>query len=304
MPPDSPQNNVPPPAAVPPATKSWLDSDLPVLLWFAAFVVLTVVLVFVARFAGQKVTSTLAQPQNVTPRVAPAPASNGTMQAEAEELLQRAAGDDAAASEQILARSGKWVGTTQRTPRSTQLITTALNSRDLQVREAAVQAQLALDGVRWDETGLNSLQQAVAIPNQRVWALWTLGALGNRGVDPDRAAKIIGSYLSDPEVNVRVSAVNGLALLGSDETVPMLLDRFRNDPSPVVQEQAACGVAQSGMYTHEQRMVAASLMVNWLDDPQLTPQQKTWTLQALRDISGQNMGTDSAEWRQWYESQR
>lgn len=70
--------------------------------------------------------------------------------------------------------------------------------------------------------------------------------------------------------------------------VPMLLDRFHNDPSPAVQEGAACGLAQSGRYTHEQRMMVASALVNWLDDSQLSPQQRGWTVQALRDISGQS----------------
>jgi len=80
----------------------------------------------------------------------------------------------------------------------------------------------------------------------------------------------------------------------------MMLDRFRNDPSPVVQERAACSLAESGMYTHEQRMVAAGTLVNWLDDPLINAQQRAWTLHALHDISGQSLGNDSAAWRDWY----
>jgi len=121
-------------------------------------------------------------------------------------------------------------------------------------------------------------------------------------VDPAHAAKVIGAYLADPNVNVRAAAVNGLAIIGTDETIPMLLDRFRNDPSPVVQERAACSLAEAGMYTHEQRMVAAGTLVTWLGDATITGQQRGWTLQALHDISGQNLGTDSAAWREWYSS--
>ena len=102
----------------------------------------------------------------------------------------------------------------------------------------------------------------------------------------------------------RAAAVNGLALIATDETIPMLLDRFRNDPSPVVQERAACGLAEAGMYTHQQRMVAAASMVGWLDDSLLTAQQRIWTIQALHDISGQSFGTDSAAWHRWYDSTR
>jgi len=123
-------------------------------------------------------------------------------------------------------------------------------------------------------------------------------------VEPEQAAKILQSYASNPDANVRASAVNGLSILGSDETIPVLLDRFRNDASPLVQEQAACALAEAGMYTHEQRMVAAASLVNWLDDSLLTTPQRMWLLHALRDISGQNLGTESAAWRQWYENSR
>jgi hypothetical protein len=51
-------------------------------------------------------------------------------------------------------------------------------------------------------------------------------------------------------------------------------------------------------------MVAAASMVGWLDDSLLSPQQRVWTSQALHDISGQNLGTDSAAWQRWYNSHR
>ena len=101
-----------------------------------------------------------------------------------------------------------------------------------------------------------------------------------------------------------MAAVNGLAILGTDRTIPVLLDRFRNDPSALVQEQAACGLAESGMYTHEQRMVAAGSLVSWLNDSQLTAEQRTWTVHALDDISGQNLGMDPTAWQRWYENSR
>jgi hypothetical protein len=84
----------------------------------------------------------------------------------------------------------------------------------------------------------------------------------------------------------------------------MLLDRFRNDPAPPVQDQAACGMAEAGMYSHAQRMVAAASLVGWVDDSLLSQQQRTWAAQALHDISGQNFGSDSAAWRNWYQSSR
>ncbi len=229
---------------------------------------------------------------------------NSATQAAAEQLLGQLAASRSGAADEVLAQSADWTGKTHRSPKADQSILTALDLPNMHAREAALAAELALDAVPQSEAGLTMLKEALGDSNQRVWALWMLGALGNRGVDPEHTAKILESYLVDPDVNVRASAVNGLALLGTDETVLSMLDRFRNDPSPVVQERAASGLAQSGMYTHEQRMTAAASMVGWLDDSLLTPQQRVWSFQALRDISGQNHGTDSAAWRRWYESSR
>jgi hypothetical protein len=229
---------------------------------------------------------------------------NAATQASAEQLLGKLATNESGAADRVLDQSAPWTGKTHRTPKADQSILIALNLPDLHAREAALAAELALDGVPQNDIGLNMLKEALGDPSQRVWALWMMGALGNRGIDPVHTAKILESYLTDPDVNVRASAVNGLALLATDETMPAMLDRFRNDPSPVVQERAAYGLAESGMYTREQRMTAAASMVGWLDDPLLTPQQKVWSFQALHDISGEDHGTDSAAWRAWYESRR
>lgn len=225
-------------------------------------------------------------------------------QAEAEQILAKVAAGDRAAADQALARSSDWTGKTQRTSRSEQLVSTAINSPDLHAREAAVQAELALDGVPLNETGLGQVKEAIGNPHQRLWALWMMGALANRGVDPVHTTKIIETYLADPQVAVRAGAVDALALVASDETVPMLLDRFRNDPSPVVEERAACDLAESGMYTHDQRMTAAASLVAWLDDASLNAQQHGWILQSLGDISGKQLGMEAGAWRDWYQETR
>jgi HEAT repeat protein len=225
-------------------------------------------------------------------------------QNEIEGLLARVAAGDRAAASDVLERSGSWVGKTQRTDSTTRSIAIAMNFPELHQREAAIEAAILLDGVAKGEAGVQRLEAQLPTPVGRPWALWMLGALGNRGIDPVHTAKIIGAYIDNPDANTRAAAVNGLAVLGTDETIPMLLDRFRNDPSPVVQERAACSIAESGMYTHEQRMVAAATLVSWLDDSLLSPQQHAWTIQALADISHQNFGNDSGAWRSWYESAR
>jgi hypothetical protein len=231
--------------------------------------------------------------------------SNSSQQAEAESLLERLASGDSTAADQILSESDRWIGETQRTARANQLVNAALNQRDLHLREAALQATLALDGVSRDAGGLNRLQLSLADRNTRAWALWMLGALGNREVEEkQRVVQTLRGYLDDPDARTRSGAVSALGLVATDETVPMTLERFRNDPSPVVQESAACSLAEAGMYTHEQRMVAAASFVGWMGDAQLSAQQKGWMEHALRDISGLNFGTDAPAWRQWYSGTR
>jgi hypothetical protein len=226
--------------------------------------------------------------------------SISSQQADVESLLSRLASGDSKAANEILSESDNWIGRTRRTTKANQLVNVALNQHDLLLRGAALQATLALDGVSRDGDGLNRLEQAVADPKTRAWALWMLGALGNRGVQQERTVEILKGYLDDPDARMRSGAVYGLGTVATDETVHILLDRFRNDASPLVEESAAASLAEAGMYTHEQRMVAAASFVGWMDDALTSPQQKVWAAHALRDISGRNLGANAAAWQQWY----
>lgn len=229
---------------------------------------------------------------------------NTSAQNEIEGLLARVAAGDRAAASDVLERAPSWMGKVQRSTSTSRSIDIAFNLPDLHQREASIEATLVLDGVPKSDAGIRMMEAQLPTTVGRPWALWMLGALGHRGVDPVHTAKMIGAYIDNPDANTRAAAVNALAVLATDETIPMLLDRFRNDPSLVVEERAACSLAESGMYTHEQRMVAAATLVGWLDDSLLSGQQRTWTIQALADISHQNFGNDSAAWRNWYESAR
>jgi hypothetical protein len=280
----------------------WFVRTAPVIGVLTGVVLLALLTAWALQSLEKKIAST--QLLNWSPRksLRAAPSLDGAKQAEVETLLERVASGDASAADEVLSRSATWTGKTHRTAKTDQFIDADLNAGDLHAREAAIAAQLAVDGVPQSDAGLRMLEQSVGNRNSRAWALWMLGALANRGIDPGHTTKIIGAYFNDPDANIRASAVNGLALVGTDETIPMMLDRFRNDPSPLVQERAACGLAASGMYTHQQRMKAAESFVGWLDSSLLSAQQRAWTIHALADISGQNFGTDTAAWHRWYES--
>ena len=112
------------------------------------------------------------------------------------------------------------------------------------------------------------------------------------------------SQLQDSDPEVRHWAVEGLAYLGTNETVAPLLKTFHDDASPIVRERAACSLAQSGMLTLEQRRSVIPQLLDYADDASLDAQTHVWVYQALRDITGKNLPSDSSSWRSWYESNR
>jgi len=132
--------------------------------------------------------------------------------------------------------------------------------------------------------------------------LWALGLLGNRGVETGRVVEVLSSHLKDSEEDSRRWAVEGLALAGTSETVPVLLQVMHDDPAPSVRELAACSLAESGMFTPEQRMSAVPQLVNYTDDSSLDAQTHAWAFQALGEITHERLPNDSAAWRNWYEN--
>jgi HEAT repeat protein len=83
----------------------------------------------------------------------------------------------------------------------------------------------------------------------RVNALWDLALIGNRGIEPQRVGDILLASIHDPNQNIRYWAVEGLSYLAIDAAIQPLLDIFRDDPLPMIRERAACGLAQSGMFS-------------------------------------------------------
>ncbi len=223
-------------------------------------------------------------------------------QNQAQLLLERAINHYDGANDQIAQRVDKWRGRIKLDARLNPLFTTALNSNDLRVRAAAIEVDLAAQNVAKTPESLDRfVQQADGNDKaQRIWALWMLGLLGNRGVDPQRAGEVLISKLQDPDPDMRHWAVEGLAYLGTDETIAPLLKMFHDDPSPLVRERAACSLAQSGMLSQEQRRTVIPTLLEFADDASLGADTHSWVFQALRDISGQSLPSDAGAWRNWY----
>lgn len=272
-------------------------------------------LVIVAGNAGAARQAWEQIAQILSPHGRPEPASPGVMsqhelqrlgdqspQRQAELLLERAINHYEGAKDELAERVDGWHGHLKRSPQLNSLITTALNSNDLRVRAAAIEVDLAALNIDKTPASVDRLiqQASSGTQSERVWALWTLGLLGNRGVEQDQVLRVLISQIHDPNQEVRHWAVEGLAYLGTNETMEPLLQVLHDDASPMVRERAACGLAQSGMLTQEQRRSLVPRLLDFADDASLDATTRTWVFHALRDITGQNLPDNTTVWRDWY----
>lgn len=224
-------------------------------------------------------------------------------QKQAEILLEQAVAQSDGAVEQISSRVDRWPGKVEWNPQIASLTAAALNSNDMRVRESGVEVELAAYGLSKNSASVEYLLNTVESPDhrQKVWALWALGLMANRGVDSGAITARLVTHLKDSDEDSRRWAVEGLALAGRDDAIPALLATMHDDPSPLVRERAACSLAESGMFTPEQRQTTIPTLLNYTDDPSLDDQTHGWAFQALADITHQRLPRDTAEWRAWYQ---
>jgi HEAT repeat protein len=225
-------------------------------------------------------------------------------QKQAENLLELAIGNSGGANQEIARRVDGWRGKLNLDSQLGTLTTTALNSNDLRVRESGLEVQLAAYGLAKNASTVDFLIQSAESSShaQKIWALWALGALANRGIETTRVEQALVSHLKDADEDSRGWAVEGLALVGTGTTIPSLLNAMHNDPSPAVRERAASSLAEAGMLSHEQRLTAVPQLVNYTEDSSLDSQTHAWAFQALGDITKERLPNDPGAWRNWYAS--
>jgi hypothetical protein len=217
-------------------------------------------------------------------------------------LLERSINHYRGANDQIAARVARWRGRITVDNRLRELFTTAINSDDMTVRVAGIEIDIAGRNVVKDRSTVDRLEPAARWGEQgpRANALWDLALIGNRGIEQERVFEIILSALHDENQNIRYWAVEGLSYLGIDAAIAPLLDVFHDDASATIRERAACGLAQSGMFTASQRWTAVPTLLNFAQDGGLQGDTHEWVFQALRDITGQTLPHDALRWRDWY----
>jgi hypothetical protein len=222
-------------------------------------------------------------------------------QIEMEFLLGAAVNHDLGATKMIADMLESWRGKLHPTERWTSLQDTALYSNDLRVRAAAIEINLVVRNLeKTDEAADRLMESAHKVPGNRPYAAWESGMLANRGVEKERIHELLSEWIHDKDQQTRFWSVEGLALLGTDDTIKNFLDVFRNDPALDVRERAGCSLAKSGMLTREQRMKAVPGLIELGDDPSLDATTRNWVYQALREITNVNLPNDPATWRNWY----
>lgn len=222
-------------------------------------------------------------------------------QQQAEQLLTLAIHRQPASLDLIRQNVDSWRGRLQNTDRLFDLVLSAMKSDDIAVRGAAIEVDLAANNLAKSPRTVARLVKLIRKdPAERPFALWRLGALGNRGVQPNIVLNKLMTFAHDRDEQTRFWAVEGLSMLGTDAVVDPLLDRFAHDSSARVRQRAAVAIAESGMLTHEQRFAAIPDLLNLLDDDSLNDDTRAWVYGALRLITGEPLGNNPTAWQQWW----
>jgi len=224
-------------------------------------------------------------------------------QEQAEELLERAIGHDTRALKMFDHLQDGWAGHIRMTDRMKQLERRSEFSKDLRVRYANVDINLALEGWQKNHQAANLLiERARTDPQHRAWAVYYLGMLAARGVDYERIHEVLLNYArNDQDAIVRQWAVEGMRFLAKDEVLDELFISFTEDPSNSVRDRAGCNISDCGIFTRKQRMRMVPQLIDLALNPRTTGQMRTWTFLALQEITDVSLPPDALAWSRWYQ---
>ena len=224
------------------------------------------------------------------------------IQAQAEELLERAIGHDERAIQLLDQNASEWTSRIRLTDRMKQLEQRSEFSKDLRVRLANADINLALEGWHKNSEAADLLiERALTDQPYRSAAVYFLGMLAGRGVDYDRIHSVILDYArNDQDPVVRQWAVEGLRFLGKDEVLDELFASFIQDPSMNVRNRAGCNISDCGIFTRKQRMRMVPQLIGLAAKPDTAPQMRNWCFMALSEITDESLPPTTAAWNRWY----
>jgi HEAT repeat protein len=223
-------------------------------------------------------------------------------QQQAERLLQYAISHHRGATDEIKARVKQWRGQLKQTDSLVTLMDVAMNGDDLRVRAACFEVDLAVANLPKSTASADTLLQlAESDPQRAEFSIWYLGRLANRGVAVDRIHSQLRVWAHSDSEAVRLRAVSAIADIGTDDTVPDLVEAFHHDPAFRVRIDAAgCGLAHCGMLTRAQRMESVPGLIEMVEDKKLDAETVKYGYRALREITDQEVGDEPGLWREWY----
>jgi hypothetical protein len=223
-------------------------------------------------------------------------------QQQAERLLQYAISHHRGATDEIKARVRQWRGRIKQTDSLVTLMDVAMNGDDLRVRAAVFEIDLAVANLaKTSDQAEALLQLAENDPTRAEYCIWYLGRLANRGVEVERIHTQLRVWTHSENEPVRLRAVSAIGDIGTDDTVPDLVEAFHHDPAFRVRIDAAgCGLAHCGMLTRAQRMQAVQGLIEMVEDKKLDAETVKYGYRALREITDQEIGDEPGLWREWY----
>jgi len=226
-----------------------------------------------------------------------------TAQDQAEELLERAIGHDERALELFDQHVEGWAGHIRMSDRMRHLEQRSQFSKDLRVRYANADINLALDGWQKNEHAADLLiERARSDQHYRAAAVYFLGMLAGRGVDYDRIHGVLLEYArNDKDATVRQWAVEGMRYLGKDEVLDELFASFTEDPSTSVRDRAGCNISDCGNFLRKQRMKMVPKFIDLAMNSRTNPQVRTWCFLALQEITDEKLPADAIIWSRWYQ---
>jgi hypothetical protein len=262
-----------------------------------------------SRVNGSR-AATASPAKSVSPRVFSGPMTDADAervlalpaQNQAEELLERAIGHDERALELFDQHVEGWIGHIHESDRMKQLERRSEFSKDLRVRYANADINLALDGWQKNERAADLLIERARTDQQyRTAAVYFLGMLAGRGVDYDRIHGVLLEYArNDKDARVRQWAVEGMRYLGKGEVLDELFISFTEDPSTAVRDRAGCNISDCGNFMRKQRMRMVPKLIDLAANARTTPQMRNWSFLALREITDENLPADAVAWSRWY----
>jgi hypothetical protein len=208
-------------------------------------------------------------------------------QMRAEKALELTINRFEGASEYILENAQQWRGEITNSNRLSSLITTALNAPLIEIRMAAFEMYIAQFDLEKSPEQIDKLLLRLdKNPNKAgPWALWSMSIIGARGVDRERIFNELLFETGNSDERIRRWAIDSLARFGGEEVIEPLLKSAKYDSSPIIQERAFCGLAQTGTLHVLERYSSLPGLLEITRDSQFSKQQVSWAYQALKEIS-------------------